>query len=234
MRQIKKWKVGDPVPTKLISFPEGKVAEERPWTCGLGDYWNSVRPYIEQISNLALLEAIAYDERADHVSFHSALEKLVEKLGPDGFEKLLRRRESTRWEHDLIRQAMQSKFMKMHVAFASVADMPVRDSSIALAKLKERLKQGLSWDRAYELTSEEHPNLKRRVQNPESIETLITYLYAGWTTASGFDLGTLRKSTHLPTKHLLKVFALGEGQHLIRDNEGSYLYHVEKAITPRN
>lgn len=231
--EIKGWKSGQEIPPRLLSYPDGDVPSNDPNFCGFASYMESVRPYIDSLENDALIEAIAFDQRASHTSFHAAATRLVERKGLNWLAKRLER-DRTRWEHEAFRQMLQSRFAHIAVAFIEVRYMEAPRAESELKKLLSSLDAGMSWKEAYGEFSEQHPNVERRKLQPEVPTTIVTYLYEGWISEIGFDFTELGVAYYFPGEHLNLVRSMGaKSGKIVSSPLGSYLFYAFEVYEPK-
>ena len=232
-KEIEVWRPGQEVPLRLLSYPDGKIEPADPNICGLADYWNSVRPYIDAIESDALLEEIIFDPRSAGTSFQASVTRLIKRRGLPEFSGILENRNPTRWEHHTLRQAFESPFARMSVAFISKDLMNETTAKAALEKLREKVNKGESWGAAYAAIAEENPDIERRKIEPQFETTLVTFLYEGWISDSGFSAEELQFNSNVPRPHLAQAISAGTGGTLISASEGVYLFYVFEIFRPR-
>ena len=89
------------------------------------------------------------------------------------------------------------------------------------------LEAGSTWADAYGRAADKHPDLKERAKNPGSVGTLVSYLYKGVVSPTGFDILRYSTATELPPQHLEEVFRSGRGTHVLKTPKAVYLYHIK-------
>lgn len=225
-KEIKTWKPGREVPHKLLSFPSGKVPKKDDLDCGIGEYLRSVRSYIDRIENDALTEEIVFDSRSDSVSLQAALTRLGERKGLKWVAQKLDERKSLRWEIQTLKQALQSPFSRMEVAFIAKNEMPRTRAMDELSGLKVALDNGVDWKIAYGKAADENPDVERRKREPNVQTTLVGYWFSGWISGAGFSFSTFGLNENLPLQHLKRVVGSARGGYILETEEGVYLYYI--------
>lgn len=232
-QEIRSWVPGQDVPRRLLSFPDGQVAENDPNICGLVADFESVRPFIRSIENDRLLEEIVFDRRSASTTFHAAVMRLVERKGLPWFSALLSRRDATRWEHDAFRQMFQTPFANVSVAFIGRGVMPDGDARTALLELKRHLDQGEPWSDAYRTVADKYPDVERRKREPEVSTTLVGYWFSGWVSSIGFSFSQLQITPNVPAKLFQGAIDSGRGGHIVVNSDGTYLLYVVEIMAPK-
>ncbi len=225
-KEIRAWKLGQEVPHKLLSFPSGKVLKKDEWTCGIGEYLGSVRSYIDRIENDQLTEEIVFDSRSDSASLHAALLRLGERKGLKWVAQKLEERKSFRWEIQTLKQALQSPFSRLEVAFIATNNTPRARALDVLLELKVALDKGTDWKIAYAKAAEANPDVERRKREPKVQTTLVGYWFSGWISGAGFSFSTLGLNENLPLQHLTRVVGSAHGGYILETEEGVYLYYI--------
>ncbi|MBC3928943.1 hypothetical protein [Undibacterium sp. CY21W] len=231
-KEIKAWKLGREVPHKLLSFPSGKVSKKDDLDFGIGEYLRSVRSYIDQIENDELTEEIVFDSRSDSASLQAALMRLGERKGLKWVAQKLDERKSLRWEIQTLKQALQSPFSRLEVAFIEKKEMQKTRAVDELTDLKVALDSGVDWKIAYAKTANENPDVERRKREPKVQTTLVGYLFSGWISGTGFSFSTLGLNENLPLQHLKHVVGSSRGGYILETEEGVYLYYIFDTWTP--
>lgn len=232
-QEIRSWVPGQDIPLRLLSYPDGNVAENDPNICGLASDLESVGPLIRAIENDRLLEEIVFDRRSESSTFHAAVIRLVERKGLPWFSDLLSRREATRWELDAFRQMFQIPFANISVAFIKRAAMPDAEARSTLLELKRRLDEGESWSDAYETVADNYPDSERRKLEPEVATTLVGNWFSGWVSSIGFSFNQLQITPYVPAKFFQGAIDAGRGGHIVVNGDGTYLLYVFELVAPK-
>ena len=230
-RQFNAWKPGQKIPHELL-FPNPLAKPIDPGLCEFYACFDSATQLIREVENDALLEAVVYEPRASGQSFTAAVTRLVERKGLVWLSNRLKQQTSTRWEQDAFRQMLQSRFLKISIAFIQSGDMPAEDATRALEELRAALDKGAPWRKAYLEVSDRYPDTERRKLIPNSVSTLISYLYDGWISEFGFDFSQLRMAAYFPAEHLHLVCVLKKGGTLVSSPSGEYLFYVFEVYEP--
>lgn len=220
-KEIKGWKPGMEVPRRLLSWPIGKVEAN--------DVLEIDPPSpspILGIENEKLLEEIVFDPRAGSDSLRWAVVRLVDLKGLPWFCQLLGRREATRWEHQVLRQALQHSYSRIAVAQIEPNVMSPDEAHRALDDIKHKLDAGDNWKTAYGTVADKHPDIERRKLEPGSVGVLIGYEYSGWASATGFDFSNLQAVQFVPSDVLAQGIRAGKGGTIIQASNGLFLVYV--------
>ena len=146
--------------------------------------------------------------------------------------RILMTRESTRWEHEAIRQLLLVRYANLAVASISTKDMSREKALAALGALKCALERGQTWKAAYSAVADANPEIERRKREPEVPTTLVRYLFNGWVSERGYVFSELIVNRYLPTKHLYRVVTSGKGAQLIEEPDEICLYYVSDVYEP--
>jgi hypothetical protein len=230
-KEIRNWRPGQEVPQRLLSYPDGAVEPRHP-ECYFGTNEAAIAGYIGEIENDALLEEIVFDPRSESASFEHALMRLVERKGLKPVARILLTRESTRWEHEALRQLLLVRYANLAVASISTKDMSREKALSALDSLKRALERGQTWKAAYAAVADANPDIERRKREPKVPTTLVRYLFSGWVSEDGYVFSQLGVNAYLPAKYLHRIVNSGKGAQLIEDSDEIYLYYVSDVYEP--
>jgi hypothetical protein len=230
LREIGAWKAGQRPPARLLKFPDGKI-DVIP-ECGLGAWGDSVSHYFVGITNADLLAAVMFDNQTEADSFHAAASRLTELKGAGCVSRLLadtRKAQPaafTRSELAVLAQLLRSPYVAIQVARIAPEDMPPDKAEAVLRQMSLELEAGKAWADTYRKFSDLHPDMRDRAKDPNSVRTLICYLYDSTVSPSGFDILAYRTAEDLPLEHLRELFRAKGGTHVLRAAGGVYLYHI--------
>lgn len=229
-RQIQSWRKGDAPPARLLRFPDGNI-DTIP-VCGLRAIGSEVDDYISEIQDADLLAALMFDYRSKPDTFHAAVSRLFTLKGVGHVSGILAERRKTdpdafaRSELAVLSQLVRAPYVAVQVARIAPEDLPTEKADTALQAMRTDLQTGASWADAYGKHSDLHPDMRDRPKDPNSVRTLICFLYDGTVAPSGFDIVTYRTAESLPLEHLRELFRAKRGTHIFRAADGVYLYHV--------
>jgi len=229
-REIKTWKKGNSPPARLLRFPDGNV--DRLSRDHLRVWGSGVEDYVSEIQDVDLLVALLFDHRSQPESFRAAASRLIRLRGVSYVSHLLK---SKRTEEPAIftsplatlSQLLRSPYVAIKVADISSEDMESHRAEEVLTKMRAELVAGNSWGATYRKFADLHPDLRARAKDPQSISTLIRYLYDGIVAPSGFDILNYSIAADLPTEHLQKLFQAETGTHIFKAGNRVILYHIE-------
>jgi hypothetical protein len=230
MRQIKSWRKGDAPPARLLKFPDGKI-DSIP-ECGLRVIGSDVGDYISEIRDADLLAALMFDWHVQSETFHAAASRLITLKGVGYVSGLMAEwrkahpNEFPRSDLAVLAQLLRSPYITVQVARIAPEDMQIDKAESALQAMQTDLQAGMAWSDAYRKHSDRHPDMRDRARNPNSVRTLVCYLYDSTVAPSGFDIVTYSMAESLPLEHLRELFRLKRGTHILRASDGVYLYHI--------
>jgi hypothetical protein len=227
--EIQSWKPGDEVPHRLLSYPDGAVEPQQISYSSTRDAVLAI--YIAEIDNNALLEEIIFDRRSESSSFQHAFTRLVERNGMKFVAERLMTRESTRWEHETLRQLLLVPYVKLTVASISMDDMPREKALRVLGSLKSALDTGESWTVAYPTVADQNPATERD-KREFGDTTVVRYLFDGWVSETGYVFSQLSANPYLPAKHLPRLFSSSKGGVIVEEPDEVYLYYVSDIYDP--
>ena len=227
LREAENWKGGDTPPLRLLKFPDGKIEEFH--GCGMRVIGSGVDDYIAQIKNPDLLAALLLDDRCEPETLRATANQLITLKGTDHVARLLadHHPDSDRSELAVLAELLRSPHIAIQVARITGNDLEAPAAERALQGMRADLEAGGTWADAYGKAAEKHPNLKDRAKDPQSVRTLVGYLYDGVVSPSGFDILTYRVATDLPPSHLQEIFRRRHGTYVLKAPEGVYLYHLK-------
>jgi hypothetical protein len=230
-QEVAHWKRGDEVPHRLLSFPEGDVD---PLSIIQSDAFDAfkVGPYIYSLKNDALLQEIFFDPRSEKGALQAAAVTLIDHKGLPWFSQMLAKRNSTRWEHDAVREILRRPFVETSVAFISKNQMAQADAKRVLEELKGKLEKGESWKDAYGSIADANPDVERRKLEPNVPTTRVTYLFSGWASEFGFDFSQLRMNSNVPASYFADAIRSGKGGRIVSAVDGEYLVYVFDVYKP--
>jgi len=229
LRDIKAWRKGDAPPARLLEFPDGKM--DSTFECGLPVFGEEVDHYIWEIEDAELLATLMFDLRSETETFHAAVSRLIRLKGVGHVSLLLTERRKTdphalaRSELAVLSQLLRSPYVSVQVARIAPEDMQPEKAEAALQAMRNDLRTGASWADVYRKHADLHPDPQDRAKNPRSIRTLISYLFDGAISPSGFDI-VYYTMENLHEEHLRELFRVKSGTHIFRAADGVYLYHI--------
>jgi hypothetical protein len=232
IQEIKDWRKGDAPPARLIKFPDGKI-DALP-ECGLWEASAGAGYYIREIQDADLLAALMFDRRAETETFKAAASRLISLNGVDHVSRLLSERRKTdpeafrRPELAVLSQLVRSPYIAVQVARISHEDIPAEKAEKALTAMRQDLRNGAAWRDALRKQADLHPDIRDRANNPKSVGTLISYLYDSVVSQDGFDIVYYRILERVPPGHLRELFRAKQGTHVLKGEDGVYLYHIRK------
>jgi hypothetical protein len=166
--------------------------------------------------------------RAEAETFHATASRLITLRGLGYVSRLLADQRKadpsafTRSELAVLSQLLRSPYVSIQVARIAPEDMPPKEAESVLQKMRAALEAGASWADAYRKQSDSHPDTR----DPKSVGTLVHYLYDSTVSPRGFDFVTYRTAESLPLEHLRDLFRFKRGTHILRAQDGVYLYHI--------
>ena len=228
LQQAGNWKSGETPPARLLKFPDGKL--DQPWVCGMRATGSEVGDYIAQIKNTELLSALILDYRAQPETVHAAVTQLITLDGTTNVARLLAShpQESTRTELAVLAQLLRFPYAAIQVARIAGDNMDLTTAERVLTGMCADLNAGISWADAYRKTADQNPDLNDRAKDPRSCRTLVSYLYDGVVSPSGFDILNYRVAADLRPVHLQEVFRAKRGTVILKTEGAVYLYHIRQ------
>jgi hypothetical protein len=178
------------------------------------------------------LVAVLFDAQTKADSFHAAASRLITLKGVAGVSHLLEDRrkkqpaEFTRSDLAVLAQLLQSPYVTIKVARIASEDMPSDEAQKVLLQMSAELQSGSTWTDAYRKFYTRYPDMRDRAKDPHSTRTLISYLYDGIVSPTGFDILTYYAAENLPSDHLRKLFQSKRGVHVLMAVDGIYLYQI--------
>jgi hypothetical protein len=227
MESVRTWKKGQPLPMKLISFPEGKIAA--PKSCALEDYGNNLSDYLQDSKNLDLFESLLFDPSADGNAVNAASSRIVDLKGIKHLAGIMEKQ----WkEHPMpnhpeicvLRQILMAPFVTLKVVQFAYTDLPQRKAQAALSKMEQDLTSGLTWEKTYKKFSNLYPDNSKK----NSGTTLLRYNFAGNITSSGFVLESRTITNEVPKEALKEIFGAKKSTYIIDDGQNITLYFAEE------
>jgi hypothetical protein len=233
-KEITAWKDGTPPPARLLRLPDGRLPQPAPLHCDLRAWGDSVDDYISKITNVELLKALVFDNRADPPCFRAAVRRMLEISGVKGVRAILAARRSThaadfdsRPELATLAQLLASPYVRVKVAFLDRNDVPADAAEQSLRGLEADLTAGVPWQRAYAKAANQVLDKERSRKEGGGWRTFLCYQYDGLVSPTGFDPLTYRISDRLKPDHIRRLFEAKGGTRRFVTPTGFWLYHTE-------
>jgi len=218
-KEVNEWTKNDPIPAELKVVPKC-VGDD----CGMRP--DLARHSIEKTENFLLLREIVIGSEATSLIFHVALNRLLEADGFFEVRELLLSTPINRKEHRSLRAKIGQPVAEIHVVAILTSEIPIGESEEILQRLGGLLKEGASWDDAFQLVDVE--TSKRR----NGAGSVLLYKYSGWLTPQRVDFSWEYEVGVIPRGHVGTIFETGPGSFIREGYDGLYLYHVKEIYGP--